>query len=88
MHIRKTQTAFRFDSVLLNRARRKAREQNISLNALVERAVESYVGAFRFPDVEIPDAVPEWILALSRELRPFTKAELDEDDRLASILAK
>ncbi len=88
MQTRKTQTAFRFDAALLNRARRKAREQNISLNALVERAVESYVGAFQFPDVEIPETDPEWILALSRELRPFTKSELDEDDRLAGILSK
>ena len=85
---RKIQTAFRLDSALLNRAKRKAREQSISLNHLVEKAVESYVGSFQFPEVKIPERIPDWILDLSKEVRPFTKEELEADDRLAYILSK
>lgn len=85
---RKTQTAFRIDSELLLQAKRKARQQNISLNRLVERAIEDYVGTFQFPAVMPPDVIPEHILNLSKGVRPFTKEELEQDDRLAYILSK
>jgi hypothetical protein len=85
---KKTQTAFRLDPELLMRAKRKARQQNISLNRLVERAIGEYVGEFRFPAVEIPDEIPERIRDLSRDIRPFTEEELEADDRLAYILSK
>ena len=85
---KKTQTAFRLDPELLMRAKRKARQQNISLNRLVERAIGKYVGEFRFPVVEIPDEIPERIRDLSRDIRPFTEEELETDDRLAYILSK
>lgn len=85
---KKTQTAFRLDPELLMRAKRKARQQNISLNRLVERAIEEYVGVFRFPAVEIPEEVPEWIKNLSKDVRPVTQEELDADDRLAYIYSK
>ena len=85
---KKTQTAFRLDPELLMSAKRKARQQNISLNRLVERAIGEYVGEFRFPVVEIPDEIPERIRDLSRDIRPFTEEELEADDRLAYILSK
>lgn len=85
---RRTQTAFRLDPELLQRAKRKARQQNISLNRLVEQAIENYVGTFEFPKVKIPDEPAQWVLNLSKGVRPFTKEEIEEDDRLAYILSK
>lgn len=43
---------------------------------------------FRFPDVEIPETIPEWILALFGDARPFSETDLDDDIRLSSILSK
>lgn len=85
---RRSQTAFRLDESLLRSARRKAREQGISLNKLVEKAVEKYVGKFEFPAIEPPTEIPEWILNMKKGIRPFTKEELEADDRLAYILSK
>lgn len=85
---RKTQTAFRLDEDLLMRARRKARQQGISLNRLVEKAIENYVGEFEFPAIEPPAEIPEWVNKLSEHSRPFTKEELEADDRLAYFLSK
>lgn len=85
---RKTQTAFRLDSDLLMRAKRKARQQNITLTRLVEKALESYVGEFEFPAIDIPEKIPEWIENLSKGVRPVTQEELDADDRLAYIYSK
>ena len=65
---KKTHTAFRLDPELLMRAKRKARQQNISLNRLVERAIGEYVGEFRFPVVEIPDEIPERIREMTEQL--------------------
>ena len=85
---RKIQTAFRLDEDLLMRARRKARQQGISLNRLVEKAIENYVGEFEFPAIEPPAEIPEWIRKLSEGVRPVTQEELDADDRLAYIFSK
>ena len=85
---RKTQTAFRLDEDLLMRARRKARQQGISLNRLAEKAIENYVGEFEFPAIEPPAEIPEWIRKLSEGVRPVTQEELDADDRLAYIFSK
>lgn len=85
---RRTQTAFRLDEGLLMRAKRKARQQQISLNRLVEKAIENYVGEFEFPAIEPPKEIPEWIKNMSKGMRPFTKEELEADDRLAYILSK
>lgn len=85
---RRIQTAFRIESELLKSAKRKARQQNISLNRLVERAIEDYVGEFKFPAVEIPEDIPDWIKDLSKGIRPVTQEELDADERLAYIYSK
>ena len=85
---RKTQTAFRLDDNLLMRARRKARQQGISLNRLVEKAIGNFVGEFEFPAIEPPTEIPEWVKKLSEHARPVTQEELDADDRLAYIYSK
>lgn len=85
---RRSQTAFRLDESLLRSAKRKAREQGISLNKLVEKAVEKYVGKFEFPAIEPPTEIPEWVKKLSEGIPPVTQEELDADDRLAYIYSK
>ena len=85
---RRSQTAFRLDESLLRSARRKAREQGISLNKLVEKAIEKYVGRFEFPAIEPPTEIPEWVKKLSEGIPPVTQEELDADDRLAYIYSK
>lgn len=88
LHERKTQTAFRLDTDLLMRAKRKARQQDITLTRLVEKALEAYVGEFEFPAIDVPKSIPNWVRNLSKGARAFTQEELEQDDRLAYILSK
>lgn len=85
---RKIQTAFRLDPNLLLRAKRQARRQEISLNRLVERAVESYLGDAGTPSRAAVEPIPDWVVELSDGARAFSQQELEADDRLAYLLAK
>ena len=63
---RKIQTAFRLDPNLLLRAKRQARRQEISLNRLVERAVETYLGEVGAPSRAAVEQIPEWAYLLAK----------------------
>ena len=85
---RKIQTAFRLDPNLLLRAKLQAKRQEISLNRLVERAVESYLGDAGTPSRAAVEPIPDWVVELSDGARAFSQQELEADDRLAYLLAK
>ena len=85
---RKIQTAFRLDPNLLLRAKLQAKRQEISLNRLVERAVESYLGDAGTPSRAAVEPIPVWVVELSDGARAFSQQELEADDRLAYLLAK
>ena len=85
---KRVQTAFRLNADLLRRAKLRAKRENRSLNSLVEEALEKMVPEeFVWPKVVIPTEISPEILAM-RLPRPFTKEEIEEDDKLAYILGK
>ena len=81
------QTVIRFRKDILNRARFKAKQNNMSLNAYLEDIVAAAVKPAipKLPkDFEISPAVK----ALSGIIPAPTKEQLEADDRLAYIIGK
>lgn len=81
------QTVIRFRKDILNRARFKAKQNNMSLNAYLEEVVAEAVKPVipKLPkDFKISPAVE----ALSGIIPAPTKEQLEADDRLAYILGK
>ena len=85
----RVQTAFRLDTALLNRLKRKAKAKGQSLNAFVEDILTKATPAdLQWPGAaSIRDISPE-TRALTRNYKSFTDEELKEDDRLAYIFGK
>ena len=81
------QTVIRFKRDILNRARYKARQQNMSLNAFLEATVEEAVKP-RIPKLPKDFKISPWVEAFSGIMPMPTKEQLEEDDRLAYILGK
>ncbi len=85
---KRVQTAFRLDADLLDRLKRKALSDNVSLNSLVESSLKKVAPKEPvFPKIAIPDEVSPEIASLKLP-RPFTSEEISEDERLAYILGK
>lgn len=85
---RKVQTAFRLDTGLLNRMKRKARVTGQSLNAIVEETLKNRFPAEpELPRISFPLEKSELTeaLHLAGGLN-FTEEELASDDRLRHIL--
>ena len=85
----KRQTAFRLDKELLFYLKRRAKQQNKTLNAFVEdtlrKAVEADMEGWPVIDgpIEISEELKKWQCKIE-----FTPEEIAADDRLAYILSK
>ena len=80
MQTTRVQTAFRLDTGLINRLKRKAKAKGQSLNAYVESVlVKDAPAELVWPKVTIPKEIPGFIKELQFD-RPltFTKEELEE----------
>ena len=91
----KIQTAFRFDPDLIRRAKNQARQQNLSLNAYVERLIADSLKVDPYKDLDeqlshlkVPAEISPEIKALSRFAINFTDEELASDERLSYILSR
>lgn len=85
--IAREQTVIRFRKDILNRARYKAKQQNMSLNAFLEEAVMLAVKP-RIPKLPKDFKISPWVEKYSGIMPAPTKEQLEEDDRLAYILGK
>lgn len=86
----RVQTAFRLDTGLINRLKRKAKAKGQSLNAYVESIlIKDAPAALAWPKVVFPREVPTFVkeLQLDKPLS-FTKKELDEDPKLDYLVRK
>ena len=86
----RTQTAFRLDTALLGRLKRKARAQGKSLNAFVENILRKEAPAEpEWPKVAFPAEIPDFVkeLRLDKPLE-FTKEDLDTDPKLDYLVRK
>jgi len=85
----RVQTAFRLEESLLRRLKKKAREQNKSLNSYVEALLLSDVRDLpEFPDVAFPVAHAPRVAQMLDILPAFTEQELRDDEKLAYLLGK
>ena len=85
MRSKKIQTGLRLPELLINQLKTKARQEGKSFNAYVEEVLERDV-TLVFPKLKREDFQPdEELLAIGREIPPFTKEELESDPRLAHI---
>lgn len=90
MQTTRVQTAFRLDTGLINRLKRKAKAKGQSLNAYVESVlVKDAPAELVWPKVTIPKEIPGFIKELQFD-RPltFTKEELEEDPKLDYLVRK
>jgi len=85
--IAREQTVIRFRKDILNRARYKAKQQNMSLNAYLEEVVAEAVKP-RIPKLPKDFQIDPVIHALSGIIPAPTPEELAADDRLAYIVGK
>ena len=86
---RKVQTAFRLDTGLINRLKKKAKAKGQSLNAYVENVLaKDAPSELAWPKVKFPMDISPETIALTRNYSSFTKEELRKDDRLAYIFGK
>lgn len=88
--ITRVQTAFRLDTGLINRLKRKAKAKGLSLNAYVEHVLAKDAPAeLVWPKVEFPKEVPAFVKELQSD-KPlsFTKEELEEDPKLDYLVRK
>jgi len=86
----RTQTAFRLDTALLGRLKRKARAQGKTLNAFVENILRKEAPAEpEWPKVTFPAEIPDFVkeLRLDKPLE-FTKEDLDADPKLDYLVRK
>lgn len=83
------QTAFRLPPDLLDRVKRSARKENLSMNQFVERTLDKATEPV-FPELPQDFQMDDDILAFAGKihLEPFTKEELDADPRLARLVEK
>ena len=85
----RVQTAFRLDTGLLSRMKRKARVTGQSLNAMVESVLNKQFPAEpAWPTIKFPIQISPETKSLTRDFRAFTEEELLQDDRLAYIFKK
>ena len=87
--IQRRQTAFRLDKELLYLLRRRAKQQNKSLNTLVEETLRKSVADEMdgWPHIEGPIVVSEEVRKWRLE-RTLTPEEIAADERLQYILSK
>lgn len=88
--ITRVQTAFRLDTGLLNRLKRKAKAEGRSVNAIVEETLNKRFPVEPvWPKVEFPKEVPAFVKELQSD-KPlsFTKEELEEDPKLDYLVRK
>ena len=85
--IAREQTVIRFRKDVLNRARYKAKQYNMSLNAYLEEVVAEAVKP-RIPKLPKDFKISPMVEALSGIIPAPTKEELEADDRLAYIVGK
>ena len=85
--ITRAQTVLRLREDTLARARFKAKQMNMSLNAFLEQAVETAVAA-RIPKLPKDFAIDPAIERISGIMPAPTKEQLEADDRLAYIYNK
>lgn len=83
----RTQTVIRLRSDILARARFKAKQNHVSLNAYLEQAIEAYVTP-KIPSLSKDFTVDPAIERFSGIMPEPTKEQLEADDRLAYILGK
>ena len=89
MQTTRVQTAFRLDTGLLNRMKRKAKANGESLNAIVERTLnKSFPAELTWPKIQFPIKISPETRALTRDFKTFTEEELKKDERLAYIFSK
>lgn len=85
--IAREQTVIRFRKDILNRARYKAKQKEMSLNAYLEELVADAVKP-RIPKLPKDFKISPWVKAISGIIPAPTQEMLDSDDRLAYILGK
>lgn len=85
--IAREQTVIRFRKDILNRARYKAKQQNMSLNAFLEKTVEEAVRP-SIPHLPSNFQIDPVIASFGGMLRQPTKEELEADPKLARIWRK
>ena len=85
--IAKEQTVIRFRKDILNRARFKAKQRGISLNAYLEAVVAEAVMP-SIPKLPKDFKISPMVEALSGIIPAPTQEQLEADDRLAYILSK
>ncbi|MBQ6953632.1 MAG: hypothetical protein IJP81_06985 [Bacteroidales bacterium] len=85
--IAREQTVIRFRKDILNRARYKAKQQNMSLNAFLEKTVEEAVRP-GIPHLPSNFQIDPVIASFGGMLRQPTKEELEADPKLARIWRK
>lgn len=85
--ITRTQTVIRFREDILSRARYKAKQQSMSLNAYLERVVEEAVEP-QIPKLPTAFKVSDFVKSLSSVISAPSQAELAADSKLAYILGK
>lgn len=81
------QTVIRFRKDIMNRARFKAKQNNMSLNAYLEEVVAEAVKP-AIPKLPKDFKISPAVEALSGIIPAPTKEQLEADDRLAYILGK
>lgn len=81
------QTVIRFRKDILNRARFKAKQNNMSLNAYLEDIVAEAVNP-AIPKLPKDFKISPAVEAFSGIIPAPTKEQLEADDRLAYILGK
>ncbi len=85
--VTRAQTVIRFREDILNRARYKAKQQNMSLNAYLEHVVEEAVKP-QIPKLPKDFKIKPAIERLSGIMPAPTQEQLAADDRLAYIYNK
>ena len=88
---RKVQTAFRLPEDLIDRLKRKARNNDISLNSYVERLLlKDAPGELEFSKMDPDEPILPRIMSLGRHGSPlsFKPEELENDPRLDYLAHK
>ncbi len=85
--VSRVQTVIRFREDVLNRARFKAKQQNMSLNAYLEEVVAEAVRP-KIPKLPKDFKIDPGIELFSGIIPAPTKEQLEADDRLAYIWGK
>ena len=84
--VQRSQTIIRLRADLLERAKRRAKQQHRSLNSYIEKLVEVDVEPV-FPAIPPDMEISDEILGMSGILKMPSKKEIDSNPRLAHIFA-